>query len=223
MPYKRNYRNYRKRPYRKRRVNRKPKATVASVNRKVMKIQRAIEYKHLDTFYQNTVDLTGTVFPITNALQGTVDTARVGDKLTTTSVQIKYQLSQYDAPYQTFRVVCLRSRGSAGNVPPTLSDVYIQGTGPQTQVPAVWLYNLDYFRSSQAKVLYDRVFTLQGPNADEAKTISRSIKIPFRSNIQFIAGSASANNHLYMMIISDSGTTPSPRVVANVRINYLDL
>lgn len=219
MPYKR---PYRKRPYRKRRVNRKTgKPTVASVNRKVMKIQRAIEYKHLDTFYSSTVGLTGTVFPISNALQGISDSQRVGDKLTTTSVMIKYMLTQYDVPYNTFRVVVLRAR--SGGAQPAIGNVFLQGSGPQAALPSLWMYNIDWFRSGKAKILMDKTIVLQGPNDAEPGHITRSMKIPFRTNVQFQGGSQGANNQLYVMIVSDSGTTPSPRVSVNVRINYLDL
>jgi hypothetical protein len=186
-----------------------------------MKIQKAIEYKHLDTFYSNTVGLTGTVFPISNALQGMSDSQRVGDKLTTTSVMIKYLLSQYDAPYNTFRVICLRARSGAAT--PALGSVLLQGSGPQSLLPTLWHYNIDWFRSGMAKILYDKCFVLQGPNSDEPGTITRSIKIPFRTNVQFQGGSAGANNQLYMLVVTDSGTAPSPRVNVNVRINYLDL
>jgi len=219
MPYKR---PYRKRPYRKRRVNRKPgKPTVASVNRKVMKIQRAIEYKHLDTFYSNTVGLTGTVFPITNAIQGISDSQRVGDKLTTTSVMIKFMLSQYDAPFNSFRVICLRAR--SGATTPAIGNVLLTGTGPQSQLPSLWMYNIDWFRSGKAKILYDKCFVLQGPNSDEPGTITRSVKLPFRTNVQFQGGASNANSQIYMMVVSDSGTVPNPRVSINVRLNYLDL
>lgn len=218
MPYKR---PYRKRPYRKRRVNRKPKPTVASVNRKVMKIQQAIEYKHLDTFYSNTVGLSGTIFPITNALSGLLDTNRVGDKITTTSVMLKYQLSQHDTPFNTFRIVVIRSR--AANQVPNMSDIYVVGSGLQAAHPGLWHYNIDYFRSSKAKIVYDRVHTLQGPNAAEPRVITVSKKVPFRQNVQFIGGSTQANNQLFVVIVSDSGTPNHPLCQLNARINYFDL
>lgn len=217
---------YSKRPYRKRARGRRPvrrtrKPTVASVNRKVMKIQKAIEYKHLDTFYSNTVGLGGTVFAITGALQGVSDSQRVGDKITTTSLMIKYMLSQYDAPFNTFRVICLRARSGASV--PAVGNVLLTGTGPQSTLPSLWHYNIDWFRSGKAKVLYDKCFTLQGPNTDEPGTITRSVKIPFRTNIQYQGGTINANNQIYMMVVTDSGTVPHPPVSVNVRINYLDL
>jgi len=216
MPYvKKRYRKKRKRTYRK------SKLSLKSVNNKIKKIQSAIEYKHLDTFYSNTVSLTGTVFPISNALQGISDSQRVGDKLTTTSVMIKFMLSQYDAPYNTFRVICLRAR--SGATTPAVGNVLLTGSGPQSQLPSLWYYNIDWFRSGKAKILYDKCFVLQGPNADEPGTLTRSVKIPFRTNIQFQGGATNANNQIYMMVISDSGTAPNPQVSVNVRINYLDL
>jgi len=212
---KKKYRGKRKRTYRK------PKLSLKSVNQKIKKIQTAIERKHLDTFYSNTVGLSGTVFAITGALQGVSDTQRIGDKITTTSIMIKYMLSQHDAPYNTFRVVCVRAR--SGATVPAVGNVFLNGSGPQSTMPSLWHYNLDWFRSGKAKILYDKCFTLQGPNTDEPGTITRSVKIPFRTNIQYQGGTISANNQIYMMVITDSGTVPHPPVSVNVRINYIDL
>lgn len=212
---KKKYSRKRKRTYRK------PKLSLKNINNKIKKIQTAIEYKHLDTFYSNSVGLTGTIFPITNSLSGLNDSQRIGDKITTTSCMIKFQLNQYDGPYNTFRIIVLRSRSGASV--PALGNVFIVGSGTQSTLPTLWHYNLDYFRSSKAKILYDKCFTLQGPTATEPKSISVSKKIPYRTNVQFQGGTTTANNQLYVLIVSDSGTPSHPRASMNVRINYFDL
>lgn len=208
--------------YAKRKKNtRKPRLTLDSVNTKIKKIQKAIEYKHLDTFYNDQVGLGGNVYPVSNPPQGLLDVNRVGDKITITSVMLKMILTQYDAPYNTFRVLILRSQSSAAA--PSINNVFLVGSGPQAKNPAAWFYNLDFFRSSKAKVLYDRTYTLQGLNSAEPRTITLSKKIPFRQNVQFQGATTIANNQLYVMVVTDSANIPHPDLVINTRINYFDL
>lgn len=220
MPYNK---RYRKRAVRRRRpVRRTRKPTVASINRKVMKIQKAIEWKHLDTFQDTPVSLSPFIYGLTNPVQGLFSTDRIGDKITTSSIQLRFQIDQADSAYNFMRVCVFRQRDL--NHPSLLLDAntfFNTGSGSQAALPTLWQYNLSYFRNSSAKVVMDKIFKVQNSNNNNAKYFQ--IKIPYRRNIQYEDGTLRQNEQLILFAVSDSTAASHPTLSITTRLNYCDL
>jgi len=66
----------------------KPRPTVRSLDKRIKKINRNVELKHVDTFLNGTViPATGVLTPLNLSVQGNTDITRTGDDIQATSIQ----------------------------------------------------------------------------------------------------------------------------------------
>lgn len=215
----------RRRPYKKRRN------TIKGVSRKLDKLYSAIEYKHWDT---TNIDLrptqAGLVYSLTNMPQSDGDQGRDGDKITTTSIQFRCQIGQF-AVHNLIRFVVLKVRGNRYEIAPTAAsyrDLIFQS--PVTQGlgrPYLWKYNVDYFRSSGAKILMDSYYDLVPTSIGDtsaAKTVYIKKKIAHRQNMQYTNGGLRSNHEIILLVFGEQATTDfAPYFSFTSRLNYLDL
>jgi hypothetical protein len=215
----------RRRPYKKRRN------TIKGVSRKLDKLYSAIEYKHWDvTHIDQRPTQAGLVYSLTNMPVGDGDQSRDGDKVTTTSIQFRCQIGQVQL-HNLIRFVVLKVRGSRYEIAPTAAsyrDLIFQS--PITQGlnrPWLWKYNVDYFRSSGAKILMDSYYDLVPTSIGET-SVSKNMyikkKITHRQNMQYTTGGLRSNHEIILLVFGEQATTSfAPYFSFTTRLNYLDL
>lgn len=217
MPYKRTYKS--KRPRRK---SYKKRPTTLSLSRKLNRLHKAIEYKHADHAMNAGISNVGYFTNLTNIPQGDEDLTRDGDKLTVTSVQLRLQLHGGDIPYNNVRIIIFKWNNLYQT--PNLTDLLLTPTTTTAVQPQCYLYNLDAIRARPGfKILWDRTYQNHtAENQTNKKAVNIFKKIPFRTNLQYSAGSLTGNS-LYMFAISDSSISNHPVLTGMKRINFMDL
>lgn len=220
-------------PYKKRRN------TIKGVSRKVDKLYSAIEYKHFDrTELDSPITALGTCFHLTQIPVGDADNQRDGDKLTTTSLQLRMSLAQNNIERNKLRVLIVKVR-DATNLDHQngiiMRDRIFQSPIIQGATkPFLWKYNVDYFRSSGARILYDQYFDLSQPtyvaiagsDPDQGVPKTKYIKkkFLFRKNIQFTAGTVNQNHGIWLFAWANNALPgDAPRLSFTTRLNYIDL
>lgn len=217
----------RRRPYKKRRV------TVKGVSRKVNKLYSAIEYKHYDqTYIDFRPTQTGFLQSLTDMQVGDTDLMRNGDKVTTTSLQIRYQIGGV-IDHNLIRFVILKVRGNPATTVGSASASVMRDRIFQNAGTAglgrlwLWKYNLDYFRSSGARLLYDSfhdVVPTSGGNEPISKNIYGKKKFIHRQNLQFTAGLQQANSEIVLICWGGQvSSVNAPYFSYTTRLNYIDL
>lgn len=217
----------RRRPYKKRRV------TVKGVSRKVQKLYSAIEYKHYDqTYIDYRPTRVGFVQSLTDMQVGDSDLMRNGDKITTTSLQFRYQIGGV-LDHNLLRFVILKIRGNSSTIvnagsASVMRDRIFQNTGiAGLGRPWLWKYNLDYFRSSGARILFDSFHDLypsSGGNEPISKNVYGKKKFIHRQNLQFTGGTTQANHEIFLYCWGDqTNSVDAPYFSFSTRLNYLDL
>ena len=191
-----------------------------SLDNKISKIQRAIEWKHLDMFHQLTASTSGSILNLTAGAQGDADNSRDGDKITTSSLQVRGSIEQNDVPYNKVRITVVRvPTNHWSTITKDMVYIYSHSTDPQ-----LWMYNLDSFRSSKLKVMYDKCFVVKSITDSVGDGVRNfQFKIPFRYQVQYAGGTTACNQALYVFINSDSTLGPHPTVDMMTRLNYCDL
>lgn len=198
----------------------KKRVTAKAVNRKVMKLQKAIEWKHVDNTLNYSISTTPTILNLTNITQGDGDSNRDGDKITISSVQLRLTTWNGDAPYNNLRVVVFKWPDIL--TAPVLEDLFILPPG-LGQVPQTWPYNVDRIRARRGfKILYDRCYTRRMANDGGIGVVNLFKKFKHRTNLQYVGGGATGV-HLYIFMVSDSLLSPHPAITGTARINYCDL
>lgn len=191
-----------------------------SLDAKITKIQKAIEWKHKDTLYNLSPSSTSTLINLTAIGVGDADNQRDGDKITCSSFQVNARLNQGDTPYNKVRITFVRVPTNHWS---TFSKDHVFNSSHSTD-PALWMYNLDSFRSSKLKVCFDKVYTIRnGDDQLQSGTRTIKLKIPFKYNVQFVGGSTACNYALYGIIASDSQLGPHPTCTMYTRLHYCDI
>lgn len=233
---------------RRRGAYKKRRNTIKGVSRKLDKLYSAIEVKHYERVNSGVqVTNSGFVLGITGPALGDTDQLREGDKITTTSIQLRMHLEQRHPRWNNMRVVVVKIRGSSSDFAITASnmrDRIFQTPGLTPTNPFLWMYNVDYFRSSGAKILYDSCHRLQsqkivnhapitqqgdvqnqgGWGDGVLKSIFIKKKFLHRQNIQFTAGGANHNHQVLLLAWSETNDPlTAPALSYSTRLNYIDL
>lgn len=227
------YSKKRTRPGRRRRgPYKKRRNTIKGVSRKLDKLYSAIEYKHFDrTYIDQRPTRSGIMKCLTDIGIGDTDMLRDGDKVTTTSLQLRIQIGG-QAVHNLLRCVILKVRGNMGDTvdddAEAMRDNIFQN--PATQGLSrmhLWKYNVDYFRNSGAKILYDSFHDLV-PTSTGVGTATKNVylkkKFHFRQNLQYTAGTLRANHGIYLLVWGEQVTDNfAPYFSFTTRLNYIDL
>ena len=217
MPYKRSYKSKRT----NRRKSYKKRPTTLSLSRRLNKLTSAVEYKHVDFSMNAGISNSGYFTSLTDIPQGDGDLQRDGDKVTVTSVQLRLQLHGGDIPYNNIRIIIFKWNNLYQT--PTVNDLLLVPSGAGVQ-PHCWMYNLDAMRARPGfKILMDRTYQNQtANNQNNKKAVNIFKKIPYRTNLQYQAGSLTGNS-LYMFAISDSAISNHPVLSGMKRVNFIDI
>lgn len=155
-----------------------------------------------------------------NIAQGTGENQRIGDKITPKKLRLMYALEGAD-DYNLVRVLVVQWRQTTASGAPTLSEVL---TDNNSVYAPLGFYDEDHI-PSQCKVLYDKLHMLNGSTSSpiQAKVVRKTISKFKGKKIDFEAGSTNVgNNHIYVLMISDSTAIAHPSVTLNARFEYTD-
>lgn len=185
-------------------------------------IHKLSETKYYDKIDQATaVDFAGTNLTLlTDVTQGTSDLQRVGDKLTIRGMRIRFTFSVADN-YNIIRMILFQwipSNNLLGPVPGYVLSATYLSTSRATEAP----YTHDY--KSQMIILWDKTINLALNQSNQAKYINKKVKLKFaKKRINFVAGTTAASNHIFLLLVSDSGAVPHPGVSFVSRLWYDDM
>lgn len=198
----------------------KKRATVPKAVRAYVKSQqtRQLETKYYNWF-SNTLspDYSGTLFDITSYISaGTTVSGRVGDSINLREIEWRGQITSADT-HNFVRVALFQWRTDSAIDAPTAGDVL--ETVDALLAPTT-LWNWD--RRAEYKVLWDKTYYLDAAD-DTAVQFSgkigpRKLKLPVLYN----PGVNTGMNHVYLMLISDSGAVSHPQVNWDMRFKYKD-
>lgn len=138
----------------------KPRPTVRSLDKRIKKINRQTELKHIDTFNSATViSSTATIIPLNLSVQGDTDITRTGDDIQATSIQWRMVfISDADRLSGTIIRFLLVWDRQANGVAATAAQVL--DTSVITN-PTLAPYNHSF--QQRFKILHDSII-LQNPN-----------------------------------------------------------
>lgn len=185
------------------------------------------------TAITNTYTISGVPFDIA---QGVTDTQRVGDRLTWCgNLEINLQV--------------LNGQGATGDIFNNLRVIVFQWHPNQTPTAALLLLNgpsgvpdiysvFNHDNRQMYTVVHDRVYKTVGnanaattPNTNMISTGVRRYKInlrkkrypsPFQSEVQFVAGGATATNRMFVALVSDSALATHPSFTAAWKMFFRD-
>lgn len=207
-----------KRTYRKY----KKYATVGQVNRIIRANQ---ELKYYDgAWVQSSLGSTPLLQQLSAIPQGNTDISRNGDRLKLYKIHFRGDALCFSADaYNRIRVVVFQW------FPATLP------TAGSILLPGLNAVNIDFASHyahdtrQQYRVMYDRVHKLIGnastantPNtAASVKQFVFSLRIP-RRQLQYVAGTTTGSNQIYIMAFSDSAGIPNPSLNVGYKCMFTD-
>lgn len=172
-----------------------------------------VEWKHSTKNINVGVGTTADIQSLSAVPVGTSDTTRTGDLLQAYSLNFRGAVSLGDAT-NVFRLIFFQWHAKST---PTLGNILITTGGFEV----FSMYNTD--QGDQYKIMYDRTFNLNraGGGANEVKVFSGKLSVP-RKKLQYDAGLTTGSNHIYSLMISDSGLPADPNVIMVTKLNYRD-
>lgn len=172
-----------------------------------------VEWKHTTKNMNYGVGTTGQIDDLSAVPAGTADTNRTGDLLQAYSLNFRGAVSLGDAT-NVFRLIFFQWHPKGT---PTLGNILIVTAGYEV----FSMYNTD--QGDQYKIMYDRTFNLNksGGGNNEVKVFSGKISVP-RKKLQYDAGLTTGSNHIYSLLISDSGAPTDPNSIMVTKLNFRD-
>jgi len=187
------------------------KAEVKQMIKSVM--QAEVEDKYfLFNSLPTAVDFNGTTQDLLLVPQGITDSTRIGDEIRLTSISLELQVIGVDAT-NLMRVIIFKWRPSTvASVAAILPFALASANAPLSP------YSRD--RSVDYKVYFDRTFALS--TATNVSQVVKFHNIPVKGLCQYQSGTTTGTNHLYLLVISDSGAAPNPSINYMTRVNFTD-
>lgn len=214
-----------KKMYRKKRTYAKKGTKLNIRQKKEVKqiVNGSVELKTFDEGGAPTVSSTPTVSAQMQIPQGVNQSQRVGNDITASHLQIKYQLQNdtlvgNDAS-NTIRIIYFQWREDDTVNIPTVNDILYR---PNTSVP--WVNALYHFDKRESfKILYDRRHEIAFNTSNPVAFGDRSfIKLPHKKISFNVTNGSTGKNKIYCLFVSDSGAVPHPSFVNQARLYYRD-
>lgn len=189
-----------------------PPGLQQKIRREVRKGREINVWDQRDTI---SVDNTGTIIDITATPQGTTDLTRIGDEYYLLSVQVRFNLVIGDTR-NNFRVLIAQFTGESGNNSVTKN---LQSGSVSAGYGTLAPYSQDYRKNR--RILFDKTYDLD--TDDPAFTDTAYITQGFIDRkVGYISGGTSGFNHLFLIVISDSGAPTHPICSYNTRVRFTD-
>lgn len=168
-----------------------------------------------------------------NIAQGTAQGKRIGDEIRLKKIHLRWGALGGDY-FNTMRIILFRFNGSNATAP-VIGDI-LDGTGEEyVFAPLNWDTRHRYH------IIYDRVIALNQTNTFNSSGTAQSAVIDTsnswkvmrpinlfgkklgKKSVSWDAGSASTGeDHVYLLVISDSVITPNPQLFYTVQVFYTD-
>lgn len=207
---------------------RKSKPLTPAQQQEVVKIvrrgaRRKGELKFFNSDINGTaITTTATITQISPIPQGVSDTDRVGDSLDYVSLEVRYTVNVGD-PTNIVRVLFYQWFPSATT--PIIADFLLPGSGGTTQ-QFDSLDSHDY--RTQFHKIHDNLIVCCGNGTANFPITTNSIQSfrfkvsNFRKKVQFVGGTTSGDNQLYIVYLCDSAILPNPSIRMTCKILYTD-
>jgi hypothetical protein len=174
------------------------------------KVALISEQKYLSNNLSFTTDYNGTLTSQNIIPQGDTDNTRDGDSCLLKKTRMAFSVQLADTT-NLVRVMMLQWKPYST---PAVSAILFN-TGSIVSP----LSSLNKDQNQQYTVLYDRVFYLHAGNALDGDVIEVT---PSSEHLQFVAGTTSGTNQLYLLTISDSSAASHPIFSAYVTSYFTD-
>ncbi len=203
-----------------RRKRRSKKQVVVKRSQIKKVIQSMAELKFFDTVPDASVTTTEQAYCFSAVPAGTSDTTRIGDSLYIKNIQAQFELLAADAT-QIIRYIVFQFHDQSNFTvdTPTLSDI-LQDASAVDNLHS--FYHGD--RRAAYTILRDRRISMTLGQGNGQKMISFNIRSGFRKKVQYQGASTNnASDHIYMIIVSDSGAAAHPTIRGFLRLQYYDM
>ncbi len=180
--------------------------------------QRTREIKYKENVVASSVSTTPSLALLTQIAQGATDTTRNGDQvdLHRVDIRISAAIDGTVAPdnYNVVRVILFQWHPQSGiSTLPATTDILQNATQPQLSS-----YNHD--TRWEYTILRDHTFSLS-MEGSRVQTIRWNFP-RMTHKLQFSGGTTDGTNHLYLLMVSDSGTVDHPSVIFNSKVTFYD-
>lgn len=207
----------------RRKKHTKQEKKIYSIAKKAaVKVVKAIPEKHyFDTVINSTIDSTGSIFDLSAIPQGDTDSSREGDRVRISSIQWRGQAYNADTS-NVMRFIFFQWLEDDGIDTPQTSEI-LQAVVIGQPYGVYGPYAKDYAGYKFAVIHDQTLCTSQNGDANNIFTFNMPYakRKKLSPNIQFVAGTTSGTNKLYLMVISDSGAITHPSAIGVFRIRFL--
>lgn len=187
-------------------------------------LKEKVELKYVDeTFNATSISFTPTFYDLTEISNGTGKDRRIGSDITLTSIQ--FQLSFTKADTTNFiRMVLFQWYPNNDDSPPDWTKLFQYHTVgvPVDQQELMSPLAITEADVGTYKIMMNKQFLLD--TEESVQLMNGFIKKGFRKNISY-AGSLPTvgTNHIYLLLVSDSGATSHPTISGHFRLRYTDM
>lgn len=220
--YNRNYRNRNYRKYRPYYRNRRYKKYWYKNNYKKNVRNTVVnmsEKKTHDVPDTQSISTIPYITDITAVAAGSGSTNRIGNRISIQSIMLRFGLTSADTS-NFFRIVLFQWCPSSDTAP-TWEDLFEYGNG------AVGLTSTEFFspyrigRTQSFKIISDKFVTLDVD--DLVKTHYVLQKKGYKKTISFQNSANEGNNHIFLLVVSDSSAVTHPTIEGYSRIRFTDM
>ncbi|AXH74935.1 MAG: capsid protein [Circoviridae sp.] len=233
-------RSMRRRPFSTRR---RKGPTVKTVNRKVKVLQKRIELKWADVYYNQELNnsASGTMVQLLNGLlAGTTANQRIGNEVHWTSLQFRgtITMDSLRKAASNVRLIIFWDRQANQAAPQTLSTAISKGLLEDTTVTDLFLSPFSYPTQDRYRVLYDKRWVLnpqlQLTEASGSVTVNQPYTVSFKKKIQLnrstkydanndVTVAGIMTNSLYALFYADSAAvSDEPTMKCGFRLYFKD-
>lgn len=212
--------NNKKRRYRPkgRGLNKKQKMQIERM------ISTPVEKKYYDyPFNATQISLTPTIYNLTAMGPGTDKSSLIGEDWNIVNMSYRFQFSKADTT-NYIRFIIFQWLTDSSTDAPNWNQIFEFHTAslPVDQKDIMSPYILDGATSGLFKILVDQQFYLDEDNSKQSLTgfINKGFRKTARTNTSLAA--SPGTNHIYLMMVSDSGTAFHPTVSGYTRLRYTD-
>lgn len=203
------------------------KKKVESIPQQVKKaVKRALaktsELKYSETATSNTgVDNAGQILPLSDVVQGTTDSNRIGDSLKPHTLDVDISLQASSDTFNNMRVIIFKwdrntTDTTLAPINPIPQDILMQLNQDYAPMSAT-----NWDRSSNFRVIRD-VRVCLNPTSNQSSRHRLFMNLDKYEKIDFSSATTYGIHKYYIMIISDSGAAPHPQYSYFSRFTFYD-
>lgn len=208
---------------RQRRLNKRQKMQVKRI------VGQHIENKFIDTAASTLTGYTnaGSIGLFTMPANGNTVSARVGDRIEVTKIELNYSCVGYDTT-NLFRVIVFKWNNDDSVYAPSVQSILLLADLVQDTAPLA-RYNWDNMKAGDFNICYDAVHSLSWNNAAAspgsnviAKRIVLVGKKLHKKRLTLNNGAITGDGRYGIILVTDSGVAGHPKANYTARIHFKD-